>query len=120
MESRKARESFTTGLYSALKMSNSLVKGEVMLAIQDMNTLKKGVVDFSLDFDKVLAALDSITRLSNSGLNQVETCALFFNALNLLKCDEYAVRDYALHAVGKLIDLVPENSLQSSEKWLFT
>ena len=45
---------------------------------------------------------------------------MLFNALNLIKCEEYAVRDYALHAAGKLIDIVPAKTLLSCEKWLFT
>jgi len=85
-----------------------------------MNKLKKGVADQSLDYDKVLAALDGVAKLVESGLNAPETCALLYNALNLLKCEEYAVRDYALHAVGKLIENVPARSILGCEKWLFT
>ena len=83
-----------------------------------MNVMKKGVVDQSLDYDKVLAALDKVTHMT--GINAAEICALLFNALNLIKCDEYAVRDYALHAVAQLVKIVPAKSLLVCETWLFT
>ena len=59
MESRKARESFTEGLHSVLK-DFGLLRAEVLAAIQDMNTVKKGMADLTLDYDKVLAALQRV------------------------------------------------------------
>lgn len=59
MESKKARESFTEGLESVLSLNN-LLKAEVLLAIKDMNKTKKGFADVTLDFEKVLAALERV------------------------------------------------------------
>ena len=61
-----------------------------------MNKMKKGMADATLDFEKVLAALETInSHIENEGLSQAETSALLYNMLNLLRSDEYAVRDYA-------------------------
>lgn len=95
MESKKARESFTGGLVSVLQ-ATGILRSDVLEAIRDMNRIKKGMADATLDFEKVLAALESVnTLIEGAVLNQTETSALLFNMLNLLKSDEYAVRDYA-------------------------
>ena len=99
MESRRARETFTEGLHSVLK-DFSLLRAEVLSAIQNMNTVKKGMADLTLDYDKVLAALQSVNTIASDGLTAPESSALIFNALNLLRSEEYAVRDYALHSVS--------------------
>ena len=95
MESKKARESFTAGLESVLSQTGVL-RAEILLAIRDMNRIKKGMADATLDFEKVLAALETVnTLIEAQGLSQAEISALLFNMLNLLRSDEYAVRDYA-------------------------
>lgn len=119
MESRKARETFTEGLHSVLK-DFSLLRAEVLSAIHNMNTVKKGMADLTLDYDKVLAALQSANTIASDGLTAPESSALIFNALNLLRSEEYAVRDYALHSVGKLVSLIPNEGFLSCEKWLLS
>jgi hypothetical protein len=59
MESKRARESFTEGLQGVLS-KQGLLKAEVLEAIMDMNKIKKGMADLTLDFDKVLGALERV------------------------------------------------------------
>lgn len=68
MESKKARESFTEGLEAVLSQTG-ILKPEILLAIKDMNSTKKGMADVTLDFEKVLAALETITKLLDQGLS---------------------------------------------------
>ena len=95
MESKRARESFTESLERVLSQSG-ILRPEILIAIRDMNRVKKGMADATLDFEKVLAAPETINSyIESEGLSQAETSALLFNMLNLLRSDEYAVRDYA-------------------------
>ena len=119
MESRKARETFTAGLHSVLG-SSGILKSEVLGTIQNLNTVKRGTADVNLDYDKVLAALGTVGELAARGLNAAEACALLFNVLNLIKCDEYAVRDYSLHSIEKLIEHISPQTFLSCERWLLT
>ena len=57
MESRKARECFTEGLQGVLSLTGR-IKDEVLLVIKDMNKVKKGMADVTLDYDRVLSALE--------------------------------------------------------------
>ena len=61
MESRKAREEFTEGLHGVLSESG-IIKGDVLEAIKDMNKIKKGFADVTLDYDRVLSALEKINN----------------------------------------------------------
>ena len=120
MESKKARESFTAGLELVLSQTG-LLRAEILLAIRDMNRIKKGMADATLDFEKVLAALETVnTLIEAQGLSQAEISALLFNMLNLLRSDEYAVRDYAQHSLTKLIEHLTEPVFLACEKWLLT
>ena len=94
MESKRARESFTEGLQEVLKDAG-IIKGEVLDAVQDMNKTKKGMADVTLDFDKVLSAIEKVNNLDLTDLKNAESSALLFNVLNLLLSEEYSVRDYA-------------------------
>ena len=94
MESKRARESFTQGLQDVLKDAG-IIKGEILDAIQDMNKTKKGMADVTLDFDKVLSAIEKVNNLDLTDLKNAESSALLFNVLNLLLSEEYSVRDYA-------------------------
>lgn len=78
------------------------------------------MADVTLDFEKVLAALETINKLLDEGLTQAETSALLFNMLNLLRSDEYAVRDYAQHSLTKLVTKLSEPVFLACEKWLLT
>ena len=62
MESKKARESFTQGLEKVLSLNN-ILNGEVLAIIKDMNRTKKGFADVTLDYEKVLAALEKVDKL---------------------------------------------------------
>ena len=70
-----------------------------------MNRVKKGTADVMLDYDKVIGALQSLNESLDDSqsekllkLSSFERSALLFNVLNLLKNEEFAVRDYALHS----------------------
>jgi len=65
------------------------------VAIKDMNSIKKGMADLRLDFDKVLGALERVNQFVEEGLNTTEMSALLFNMLSLVRNDEFSVRDYA-------------------------
>lgn len=62
MESRKARESFTEGLEGVLSLTGR-IKDEVLAVIKDMNKVKKGMADVTLDYEKVLGALEKTNDL---------------------------------------------------------
>ena len=118
MESKKARESFTESLEQVLSQTG-ILRPSILLAIKDMNKMKKGMADATLDFEKVLAALETINfHIENQGLSQAETSALLFNMLNLLRSDEYAVRDYAQHSMTMLVERLSEPVFLACEKWL--
>ena len=53
MESRKARESFTSELHEVL-IDSRLLSSEVLQCVKEMNLMKKGVSDAVLDYEKVL------------------------------------------------------------------
>ena len=120
MESKRAREAFTEGLQTVLTQTG-LLKPEILEAIKDMNRIKKGMADLVLDFEKVLAALEKVNGfIDESKTSVVETTALLFNILNLLRSSEYSVRDYAQHSITKLIQNIPDPVFFSCEKWILT
>lgn len=46
--------------------------------------------------------------------------ALLFNMLNLVRNDEFSVRDYAQHSVSKLVEHIPATVFIACENWLLT
>ena len=85
-----------------------------------MNKTKKGFADITLDYQKVLASLEKVGELAEQGLNMAETSAIVFNMLNLLRSDEYSVREYAQHSITKLVESLNEPAFLACEKWLLT
>lgn len=94
MESKRARESFSDGLQTVLK-DGAFMSVDVLMIIKDLNRMKKGTADPTLDYEKVLSAFAKANSLIEAGLEARETSALLFNVLNLLRSEEFAVRDYA-------------------------
>ena len=81
----------------------------------DMNKIKKGMADLTLDFDKVLGALERVNIFIEEGLNTTEMSALLFNMLNLVKNEEFSVRDFAQHSISKLIEHIPHPVFNACE-----
>jgi len=81
----------------------------------DMNKIKKGMADLTLDFDKVLGALERVNIFIEEGLNTTEMSALLFNMLNLVKNEEFSVRDFAQHSISKLIEQIPHPVFNACE-----
>lgn len=44
-----------------------------------------------------------------------EMTAMLFNVLNLVRSEEFSVRDYASHQLSKFIDHIPEQVFKASE-----
>ena len=61
MKSFKVREILANGLAKTLQGSG-LVSDEALTQIKDMNTVKKGLADMELDYDKTLTAIKSVGR----------------------------------------------------------
>ena len=62
MESRKARQQLTVGLEKALQTSGC-VSPATLSWIKDMNCIKKGLADVTLDYDKVLGAIKNVPAI---------------------------------------------------------
>ena len=105
MESRKARQSLTEKLQVALDGSGVMRK-EYLQMIKDMCSLKKGMADVPLDYDKVLSAIKKITELNLTDeklVTRLEINAFTYLIVHLLKNDEFSVRDFAQHAFSHIL-----------------
>ena len=105
MESRKARQSLTDRLVSAIS-DQKLFRKEWLECIRDMCALKKGMADVPLDYDKVLLAIKKITEIDimdQEKISKSELNALTYVIVHLLKSDEFSVRDFAQHAFSHLL-----------------
>jgi len=60
------------------------------------------LADIALDYDKVFAAIQIISTQEMT-LGELDVNILTYCSLHLLRCDEFSVRDYTLHALQKLI-----------------
>lgn len=69
-----------------------------------------------MDFDKVFAAIQEISQLE--AINSVEANLLTYCTMHLLCCEEYSVRDYTLHALGKLVPRLDLTVFKLCEKQL--
>ena len=82
MESKKVRQQLTQGLKRALQSSN-LISNETLSWIADINYIKKGLADTTLDFDKVLTAIKNVTEIDqmekNTAIQPLEIKALTYN-----------------------------------------
>ena len=105
MESKKVRQSLTEGLMLSLEGSD-LMRQEYLQMIKDMCSLKKGMADVPLDYDKVLNAIKKITELdftNEQHVKRLETNAFTYLIVHLLKNEEFSVRDYAQHAFSHIL-----------------
>jgi len=73
----------------------------VLGLVVDLNSVRHGLADVALDFDKVFAAIKTISTIGVT--RELEVNLLTYCTLHLLTCDEYSVRDYALHALSNMI-----------------
>jgi hypothetical protein len=56
------------------------------------------LADIALDYDKVFAAIQIISTQEMT-LGELDVNILTYCSLHLLRCDEFSVRDYTLHAL---------------------
>ena len=62
MKSFKVREVLTAGLCRTLK-DQSILSNQTLGLIQDMNTVKRGLADMELDYDKTLSAIKTVGEM---------------------------------------------------------
>jgi len=113
MRSKKVRQKFSEGLLASLSTAeaqtvlsreNSTVRKEVLEIVVDLNAVKTGLADIDLDFDKVLGAIQKVTKDTNlKEMSSLEINLLTYSILFLLTNQEFSVRDYAEHAFGILV-----------------
>lgn len=74
------------------------------------------MADIALDFDKVFAAIQEISKMELT--DELETSLLTYCTIHLLTCDEFSVRDYTLHALSKLVPSLGPKVFNLCEKQL--
>lgn len=115
VSSRTVRLALCEGLRLALK--NTVDEHVLDLAV-DLNSVKHGLADIALDFDKVFGAMQAISGLEVT--KSTEISLLTYCSLHLVTCDEYSVRDYTLHALAKLIPRLSIRAFGHCERQLIS
>ena len=114
---KPVRHKLCQGLRTALS-STALISDKVLGLAADLNSIKHGLADVALDFDKVFAAIQDISQLE--AINSLEANLLTYCTMHLLCCEEYSVRDYTLHALGKLLPRLDLSVFKLCEKQLIS